>query len=329
MNRFDEILKKSFHKKIPISVLFEITYRCNFNCSHCFYKFSRKEKELKKEKIFEILNALKKSGTLFITYSGGEPFLRKDFLEILNKTVEMGFVVSIFTNGSLINEKIVEKIDESVNLEISIYPEKISMYNPKKVLRNIKLLLQKNFKIMIKFILFKNYMDFYINLLELLKKENFENISIDYVIYPSMKDNKSYKYLIPEEKELKKIFSRFPHLYEKFIGEISIDPEQNICSAGSRFLSIDPYGNVNPCPFLKLNCGNLMEKTFSDIWHNSPNLLEIRNLKLKDWKKCLSCEYNKICRKCPAISYIDSGKINQPSEINCFFTKLISDIDIT
>ena len=106
---------RQFHKQIrrtarrlgfPLRVMFELTYRCNFKCPHCYVPAAyRKYPELKTKDVFSILDQLKAIGCLYLGFTGGEPFLRKDLMEILHYARKSGFEVIIYTNGSLINEK--------------------------------------------------------------------------------------------------------------------------------------------------------------------------------------------------------------------------------
>lgn len=97
-------------KKLLLRVMFELTYACNFKCKHCYvppdYKKKYKSIELKTKEVFSILRQLKEAGCFYLGFTGGETFLRKDIIEILDYAKQCGFEVIVYTNGSLINEKI-------------------------------------------------------------------------------------------------------------------------------------------------------------------------------------------------------------------------------
>jgi len=111
-NKFwQDIHKSARDKGYPLRVMFELTYRCNFKCKHCYVPHSyRKYNELKTEEIFSTLDQLKERGCFYLGFTGGEPFMRKDILEILAYARNAGFEVIVYTNGSLINKKIAEKL---------------------------------------------------------------------------------------------------------------------------------------------------------------------------------------------------------------------------
>ena len=106
------------------SIHWEITWRCNEKCLHCYNpgaahydneKPDRKTDELSIKQITKILKDLKKIGVAKITFSGGDPFVRKDFIEILKIARSYGFIVDIYTNALLINDKLFNEL-------LAIYP---------------------------------------------------------------------------------------------------------------------------------------------------------------------------------------------------------------
>jgi len=99
------------NKNFPLRVMFELTYRCNFHCKHCYVPEDyRKYGELKTKEVFLILDQLADIGCFYLGFTGGEPFMRKDILEILWYAKKSGFEIIIYTNGSLIDQKIARQL---------------------------------------------------------------------------------------------------------------------------------------------------------------------------------------------------------------------------
>lgn len=93
--------------------MFELTYRCNFFCRHCYVPFRyRKSKEVRTKQAFGIIDQLADIGCFYLGFTGGEPFVRKDFLKILSYAKRKGFQAIVYTNGSLINEKTAKELAE-------------------------------------------------------------------------------------------------------------------------------------------------------------------------------------------------------------------------
>lgn len=108
---YNEFWQRIHHKAknngFPLRVMFELTYRCNFYCPYCYVPLSyRRKKELKTKEVFSILDQLKDLGCLYLGFTGGEPFVRNDIMQILWYAKKKGFEIIIYTNGSLINKKI-------------------------------------------------------------------------------------------------------------------------------------------------------------------------------------------------------------------------------
>ena len=104
---------KSFMSKTPISAVFELTPFCNMNCDMCFIRlpYERIEKLGGLKDISFWLNkakVLRQEGVLFLLLTGGEPLLYPDFKALYIELVKMGFIVSVNTNGTLINQEIAD-----------------------------------------------------------------------------------------------------------------------------------------------------------------------------------------------------------------------------
>ena len=107
-----QLLHKSAKEKgFPLRVMFELTYRCNFKCKHCYVPISyRKKGELKTKEVFSILEELRDIGCFYLGFTGGEPFIRKDIIDILRYAKKKDFELIIYSNGSLINEEIAQEL---------------------------------------------------------------------------------------------------------------------------------------------------------------------------------------------------------------------------
>jgi MoaA/NifB/PqqE/SkfB family radical SAM enzyme len=106
---WDRIHNLAKRENFPLRVMFELTYSCNFKCSHCYipksYVGEYEAKELKTKEVFAVLDQLKNTGCFYLGFTGGEPLLRNDAIDILRYARELGFQVILYTNGSLINNK--------------------------------------------------------------------------------------------------------------------------------------------------------------------------------------------------------------------------------
>ncbi|MEW6608377.1 MAG: radical SAM protein [bacterium] len=120
---YEQIFKKYWDKTLPFSVTIELTYRCNLGCVHCYVENNLKEQELTTLEVKQLLNKLAQEKVIFLTFTGGEIFLREDLFEIASYARKNGFMIKLFTNGTLITPTIADMIKgvcpEAV--EISMY----------------------------------------------------------------------------------------------------------------------------------------------------------------------------------------------------------------
>lgn len=93
-------------------VLWEITNTCNYHCSYCIFSSESKkyENELTTEEVKKVISDLKDNNFTYIKFTGGEPFTRRDMVQILKCASELGFDMDISTNASLITDEIAKEL---------------------------------------------------------------------------------------------------------------------------------------------------------------------------------------------------------------------------
>lgn len=120
------LFSKASGAKIPLSGTFELSPVCNFSCKMCYVRKSMKEvqehnrKIMTKDQWIDIAKQARKEGMLYLLLTGGEPFLWPDFWELYEQLNRMGFVITINTNGSLIDETVVRRLTEMPPTRINI-----------------------------------------------------------------------------------------------------------------------------------------------------------------------------------------------------------------
>ena len=88
------------------------------------------------------------------------------------------------------------------------------------------------------------------------------------------------------------------------------------CSAGHASCYISPYGDLYPCVQFPMPCGNLRQQTFQEIWGGSPQLTELRSIRVRDLPSCSSCGNVGSCSRCPGLAYME-GNMRGPSTADC------------
>src|SRR5438105_84613 len=157
--------EKFTNQRVPIDATLEITRRCPLECQHCYNNLSMgdlaaRDRELTKEEYFKLLADLADMDVIWLLFTGGEIFARKDFLEIYAFAKQKGFLITLFTNGILINEKIADYLREfpPFAIEITLYGRTKETYEAltqipgsyDRCLRGIHLLLDRGLPLKLK-----------------------------------------------------------------------------------------------------------------------------------------------------------------------------------
>src|SRR5215470_10856401 len=160
-----ELHKHFADKRAPVEVTLEVTRRCPLECQHCYNNLemgdmAARSRELSKEEYFKILDELAEMGVIWMLFTGGEIFARKDFLEIYTYAKRKGFLITLFTNGTIINEEIADYLKEwpPFAIEITLYGRTRETYEAltmipgsyDRCLRGIKLLKERDLPLKLK-----------------------------------------------------------------------------------------------------------------------------------------------------------------------------------
>ena len=262
--------------------IWEITHNCNYGCSYCIFSCDKKrvDGELTTQECFHVIDELVKNGFKHLKITGGEPFIRKDLVEILEYASKK-LTVDVSTNASLINDEIVKKLNK-INLKmihVSLDGNKEeheavrgeSTYE--RTINGLRSLKSSKNKIRIGSVIHaKNETD-----LENLVKDSI-SIGADEIIFSIMEpvdgQSKLLVKTIPNEELIKII----DNIKEKYQNNITINYNfgkqptfVKKCPAGDKFLYINNTGFVSPCPWVYENNKNcismisLRDNTLKDV----------------------------------------------------------------
>ena len=115
---------------VPISVQLDLTYRCNERCIHCYLDHDD-HGEMNTAEILDLLEQMAAAGVFFLTISGGEILMRRDFFEILEYARKLMFCVKLKTNGVMIREEQAARLARAAidSVQISIYSHKAEVHD--------------------------------------------------------------------------------------------------------------------------------------------------------------------------------------------------------
>jgi radical SAM protein with 4Fe4S-binding SPASM domain len=115
-------------QRVPISGSIEVTRRCNLSCVHCYNNLPLDDQnagctELTYEEHCRLLDEMAAEGCLWLLYTGGEIFVRRDFVDIYSYAKKAGFLITLFTNATLITPRVAEYLAAwtPFSIEVSLY----------------------------------------------------------------------------------------------------------------------------------------------------------------------------------------------------------------
>jgi len=326
---YARLLAKTQEERLLLSVHWELTYRCNQRCSHCYLDTlppsARVPDELTTAECLDVLDQLAAAGALNLTLSGGEALLRPDFFTIARQARARHFLLRLFTNGTLIDAPLADAIAalHPYAVEISLYGADAVTHEgitgcPHSFHRTIhafRLLRQRGVRTVLKTPLMReNVRQF--RALESLAQELGAIFRYNIIITPKDSGDRAPLRHRLTKDDLLWFFRQVPPDPTVWREQRS-SPEQGTCAIGSNALVIDPYGNVFPCVQMRLKAGNLRHQPLLTIWREAPIWQELRSLTLSRLPACRNCPLHNLCVRCHGLALLEDGDLYGPASANC------------
>ncbi len=325
---------KGIEKGLPVSGTFELTSRCNFKCEMCYvHSENNNVKEISADEWISLGEEAKKAGTLFLLLTGGEPLILKDFERIYRELNNMGFVLSVNTNGSLIHKYLdLFKERPPSRINISLYGSDSESFRSlckadkfSDVIENIKKLKALNIPVKINTVITEKNAHCCKDIINIAKELDVQ-ISTTAYVYPQARLNNDYGHnstrlpytdaaKITVENELfRNGKDGFIPRAEKLLTPSNGMPVDTVrCRAGRSSYWITSDGAMRACGMLPELEARPLEVGFWEAWERVKS-------KTKDVKmpaECHSCLYFGICKACAAMCYAETGKFNGKPEYVC------------
>jgi radical SAM protein with 4Fe4S-binding SPASM domain len=332
-------------QRVPTQVTIEVTRRCPLECLHCYNNLpmgdmDAKQRELSKEEHFRVLDELVEMGCFWLLYTGGEIFARKDFLEIYTYAKKKGFLITLFTNGTMINEQLADYLVEwpPFAIEITLYGRTRETYEAltavpgsyDRCLRGIKLLKQRGLPLKLKTIATRVNKHEVSAMRRFAEDELGVEFKADGQINPRIDCSQSplAVRLAPEEvvaldMHAPKGMSEYRRLakddLEKPANLAQIDT-MYFCGGGLNSFAINAYGEIGICVISQQEVFGVREAGVRAVWENS--LLELRQRKRTQLSKCIHCRIQSLCGMCPANGELENGDRESPVSFLCHVAHL-------
>ncbi len=298
----------------PISVLVEVCYTCNENCIHCCVD-EHKQVGLTIKQYEMLFDQMVKAGTFFVILTGGEPFSRKDFMDIVRAARRRRISVTIFSNGTLITDQIVQELAALYvqDVHVSIYSVNEETHDRitrvpgsfRKSIAAIRTMRSAGITVRIKCPLMSLNADEIDGIKELALSLGAKIQFTTTITSKNDGDDSTHqlqmssKQLLAAVNDQSVIGSADPYMHSN--NELECIPCDAILNGGA----IDPAGNVYPCNQWRIKGGNVLEKEFGTIWKESEAFIALRAIRLKDLSKCRSCDLFAYCTRCPGLALLE------------------------
>ena len=333
---FGTIADKIEKNYIPIAGSFELTWRCNLNCRYC-YQYRNDTNELTMDEIKRILDELCELQCLFLSFTGGEPLLRKDFWDIAEYAKTKLFSLTLQTNGTLITKDYAKKIKELNFFDVHITlsgakPQTHDWFTQSsgsfdKTMQAIEFLRTCNIRVTLTTTAIKQNFSELKGMQRIARKFGCQHVMTPLVCAKNNGDKSPHNFRI-DDWQMKNFYSaifkkvpRYKRDYKCHAGEIVAD-----CRAGRTGFCINPVGEIYPCVGLPVPAGSLRNANFKQIWDSSDFLKEIREERLDALSQCSKCDLRPICIRCKGMAYIEDGGLLEPSKEACRIANIVKEV---
>lgn len=325
-------------------IAWEVTRSCNLSCIHCraSSEFGPYEGELTTDQCFKLVDDIASFSKPVIILTGGEPLMREDIFDIASYVDKKGLRVVLATNGTLVTEDISVKMLESGIRRVSISIDGLDAKRHdafrgvsgafEKAMAGIAAMKKTGLEFQINTTVTQVNLDQLQGILDLALRLGAAAHHI-FLLVPTGRGKEMAEEEITSldyEKTLNWFYDESlncpiqlkatcaPHYFRIFYQRKkersseskeergSLNTMTRGCMGGISFCFISHMGQIQPCGYLEIDCGQIKEKELEEIWNNS---VVFRNLRdLSNYKgKCGRCEFLKMCGGCRARAYEVTG----------------------
>lgn len=325
---------KMVANRIPVSGSIDLTKQCNFRCIHCYLPPTSDSSapELSTSQWKAVIDQITEAGCLFLLITGGEPLFRSDFPEIYSYAVQKGLLVTVFSNGALVSDRIIDCFRElpPYVVEITLYGATPETYEHitghrshyAKTLAGIDKLYAKHVPFKLKTMLMAPNIHEFENIRATAGAYN-TAFRFDAALFGRLNGDRKPmahrvdpKTAVAMEMADPSIEAEWRDFYHR-MKDMPVQDTVYHCGAGITNFHVDACGNLQPCIMTtRLQYNILFSGGFEKGWRQI--MPQIRNEKASgDILTCNACEKRFLCAYCPAFFTLENGSALIRSEYLC------------
>jgi radical SAM protein with 4Fe4S-binding SPASM domain len=327
-------------KRVPLGGTVELTRRCNHRCEHCYNNLPATDskalaEELSTTEVLRILDEVTAAGCVWLLFTGGEIFLRPDFLDIYDHAKQKGLLLTLFTNGTLITSRVADHLarHRPFSIEITLYGASRETYERVtgapgsfgRCLRGIGQLRDRGLPLKLKATVSTLNRHEIREMKRLAEEELGLPFRFDALLNPrcdcslkplevrlSPEEVVQLDLADPARVEALREFARSQRGRAAGEGKrISLYP----CGGGANSFAIDPYGRLRACAISPDEGFDLRAGSFPEGWDGF--LARVRERAVDRTTKCFRCSLRSLCGMCPANGELECGDPQQPVNFLC------------
>ncbi len=321
--------------RAPLAASIELTCACNLRCRHCYINDpSTRSRDLSLDQIESIFTDLARHEVLFLVLTGGEPLLRPDFPELYRLARQLGFIVIIFTNATLVSPSLAKTLLEYPprRIEVSIYGHTRETYERvtgipgsfDRFQQGLALLLNNGLSVELKTVVMQA------NRHELMAMRDWATelgcqFRYDPLIHCSLAgDTTPIRERIPPPDVLDLQMSN-PQDQMQFLTYAArianLPPQTHLfeCGAGKQIIHIDALGQAHPCVIWRKHPYDLTRQSLHTGWAN--HLQHLQSLPPPQGD-CSACKDRGFCGRCAPISLLEVGDAGKAVPFHCDLARL-------
>jgi radical SAM protein with 4Fe4S-binding SPASM domain len=327
-------------KRTPMEVSIELTHRCPLECQHCYNNLpmadkSARNRELSLEEHKRLLDQIAESGCFWILFTGGEIFARADFLEIYAHAKSKGFLITLFTNGTMVTERIANFLAEyrPFAIEITLYGATRETYETltqipgsyDRCMRGIRMLLDRKLPLKLKTVPTTINRHEVYEMQRMAEQDFGVDFKFDPLVNPRTDCSQSPLAVRLNPEDAVALDFHEPRRradYKKLIDRDLEAPANSFhsedmytCGGGLTSCAIDPYGQISICVLSHQESYDWRSGDFRTGWDEF--LGRVRGKKRTRQSKCDSCRIHSLCGMCAANGELEKGDAESPVEFLC------------
>src|SRR5208283_2265544 len=329
--------------RTPSSVTVEVTRRCPLECVHCYNNLpmgdlGARRGELTFDEHRRLLDELADAGCLWLLYTGGEIFARHDFLDIYTYAKKKGFLITLFTNGTLITPRIADYLAEwrPFAIEITLYGATEETYESltgipgsyRRCLRGIRLLRERRLPLALKTVAI-SVNKHEIGAMQALAEELGVHFKFDAMMTPRIDCSQSPLAVRLQPWEIVKMDLEDParvagwkQLAERCARNSEPGRSDQVyhCGGGVSSLAVDPEGKMSICVLSHQDTYDWRQGSLGEGWNHF--LHDVRKRKVTRITKCTGCRIKDLCGMCPANGELENADPEAPVDFLCHVAHL-------